>query len=156
MHEIGLMMSILESVEESAREAGATRVTRIDLSVGEMTEAVGEALEFAFDALTEGTLCEGAQLQVEYVKPFSRCLDCGCEFEHDRYHLACPDCDSWNTRLLAGRDLFIKSIEVDLPDTPQDGAAVPGAGDPPASAAETAARTSKPDAPASGTDGAAR
>jgi len=52
MHEIGLMMSILESVEESAREAGATRVTRIALSVGEMTEAVGEALEFAFDALT--------------------------------------------------------------------------------------------------------
>lgn len=118
MHEMGLMMSIIESVEESARQAGATSVIRIDLSVGEMTEAVGEALTFAFDALTEGTLCQGAQLDIEYIKPLSRCLDCGEEFEHDRYHMACPVCDSWNTTLLAGRDLYIKSIEVDIPDVP--------------------------------------
>jgi len=121
MHELGLMMSVLDTVQKSAEEAGATSVTRIDLSVGLMTEAVGEALEFAYDALVEGTICEGAELNIEYVKPLSRCHECGTEFEHDRYHMHCPNCGSWDTELLAGRDLYIKSIEVDIPTAPAAG-----------------------------------
>ena len=50
------------------------------------------------------------------IRPKSRCLECGAEFEHDRFHMFCPECDSFATELLAGRELQIDSIEVDLPD----------------------------------------
>ena len=116
MHEIGLMQGVLDSVKESAAHAGATKVYEIHLSIGEMTEAVAEALEFAFGALTPGTFCEGAVLDVKYIKPRSRCLACGHEYEHDRFHISCPKCTSLSTELLAGRELFIDSIEVDIPD----------------------------------------
>ena len=44
MHELGIMTGVMESVEEAARNAGATKVLEIDLSVGVMTEAVEDAL----------------------------------------------------------------------------------------------------------------
>ena len=117
MHELGIMTGVMEAVETSARQAGATSVTRVTLSVGEMTEAIEDALQFAFEVLCEqNELCAGAELQVNMVKPRSRCLECGAEFEHDRFHRFCPECDSFATELLCGRELQIDSIEVDLPD----------------------------------------
>ena len=50
------------------------------------------------------------------VRPKSRCLECGAEFEHDRFHLLCPECGGFATELIAGRELQIDSIEVDIPD----------------------------------------
>lgn len=50
------------------------------------------------------------------IAPKSRCLECGETFEHDRFHRFCPHCDSFATELIAGRELQIDSIEVDLPE----------------------------------------
>jgi hydrogenase nickel incorporation protein HypA/HybF len=110
------MQSVLENVEASAREAGATRVVEIRLVVGEMREVVPEAMEFAFEALAPETLSEGARLAMTRVAPRSRCLQCGHDFEHDRFHWACPVCDALATELLAGKELYIDAIEVDLPE----------------------------------------
>lgn len=120
MHELGLMQGVLESVNTAAEQAGALCVTQISISIGEMTEAVDEALVFAFEALSPETLSENAQLSITMVKPRSRCLACGHEYEHDRYHIACPVCKSLSTEILAGKDLFIDTIEVELPDEDED------------------------------------
>ena len=116
MHELGIMTGVLEAATASAREAGATRLLKVTLSVGEMTEAIEDSLRFAFEVLTEGTISEGAELDINIVKPKSRCLDCGAEYEHDRFHMMCPKCGSYATQLIAGREMQIDSIEVDLPD----------------------------------------
>ena len=109
------MQSVLENVEAAAREAGAKRVCEIRVVVGEMREVIPDAMEFAFEALSPKTLCEGAVLTMTKVKPRSRCSQCGKEFEHDRFHWMCPACDSLATELLAGRELYIDAIEVDQP-----------------------------------------
>lgn len=117
MHELGIMTGVMSSVKDAAQNAGALRVTKVTLVVGEMTEAIEDALVFAFEALQEGdSLMEGAELAITMVKPKSRCLECGAEFEHDRFHMFCPECDGFATELIAGRELQIDSIEVDLPD----------------------------------------
>ena len=116
MHELGIMTGVMDAVTKSAEEAGADKVLKITLSVGEMTECIQDALVFAFEALSEGTLCEGAELVISMITPKSRCLECGAEFEHDRFHMFCPECDSFATQLIAGRELQIDSIEVDIPD----------------------------------------
>ncbi|MDR3053523.1 MAG: hydrogenase maturation nickel metallochaperone HypA [Coriobacteriales bacterium] len=113
MHEFSLMQSVLETVEGTARDAGAARVTVIRLVVGQMTEVVADAMEFALEALGPGTLSEGAELVLTNVEPRSRCCVCGHEFKHDRYHWSCPACDSLATELLAGKELYIDSIEVE-------------------------------------------
>ncbi len=117
MHELGIMTGVIESATTAARDAGALKLLGVKLSIGEMTEAIPDALRFAFEALIEGdAFLEDAKLEVNMIRPKSRCLECGEEFEHDRFHMFCPVCDSFATELIAGRELQIDSIEVDLPD----------------------------------------
>lgn len=115
MHELGLISGVMAAVEAAAADAGAERVTDVTLSVGEMTEAIPDALQFAFEALSENTLCAGATLHINMVSPRSRCLECGATYDHDRFHMVCPKCASPFTELLAGREMQIDSIEVDIP-----------------------------------------
>lgn len=123
MHELGIMTGVMDAVTKSAEQAGADKVLKISLSVGEMTECILDALQFAFEALSEGTMCEGAELSINMIKPKSHCLECGAEYEHDRFHMFCPNCDSFATELIAGRELQIDSIEVDIPDDDDEEAA---------------------------------
>ena len=86
MHELGIMTGVMDAVCASAKQAGATSVLKVSLSVGEMTEAIEDALRFAFEALSEQSdyaLCANAELEIAMVAPRSRCLECGAEYEHD-------------------------------------------------------------------------
>lgn len=123
MHELGIMTGVMDAVTKSAHDAGADKVLKVTLSVGEMTECIQDALEFAFEALVEDDpFVRDAELTINMIKPKSRCLECGAEFEHDRFHMFCPECDSFATELLAGRELQIDSIEVDIPDDEEESA----------------------------------
>jgi hydrogenase nickel incorporation protein HypA/HybF len=116
MHEFGLMQSVLENVEISARESGAIKVTEIRLIIGEMCEVIPDSMEFAFEALSPNTLSDNATLTITTVKPRSRCTQCGHEFEHKRLLRSCPKCESLVTELLAGKELYIDAIEVEMPE----------------------------------------
>lgn len=117
MHEIGIVSGILKTVIDAAREAGASRVVCVSLRIGDMCEVVPESLDFAWDVLREDdALTEQAELRVEELHPRSRCLVCGEEFAHDRFHLRCPLCGSADTHLLQGRELDIVSMEIETDD----------------------------------------
>ena len=114
MHELSLMQGVMDAVKPVAIENGATRITSITLSIGEMTQVVDEAMQFAFDALTEDDeLFDGAELIMDFVPCKSACFECGNEFEHDRYHMKCPQCGSGHTVVLEGKELHIASIEIE-------------------------------------------
>ena len=117
MHELGIMTSVVDAVKQSAAEAGALRILKVTLSIGEMTEAIEDALFFAFEVLQEtDPELKDAELEITMIRPKSLCLECGTEFEHDRFSLFCPQCGSFATQLIAGRELHIDSIDVDMPD----------------------------------------
>ncbi|MGN0301348.1 MAG: hydrogenase maturation nickel metallochaperone HypA [Anaerotardibacter sp.] len=116
MHEVGIMTGVLEAVNKAACDAGALKVLKVSLSVGVMTEAIEDSLQFAFGILTENTICEGAELEIKMVQPKSLCTECGLEYSHDRFHVGCPECGSHLTVIIEGKELQIDSIEVDLPD----------------------------------------
>ncbi len=121
MHELGIMTGVMDAANQAAHDAGAVKLLGITLSVGEMTEAIEDALQFAFEALTEDDpFTAGATLTIHMIRPKSICLECGHEYEHDRFHMFCPVCDSFATELIAGRELQIDSIEVDLPDDDEE------------------------------------
>lgn len=117
MHELSLIQGVFDSVVPVAKQNGADKITNITLTIGEMTMVVPEAMEFAFEALSEDyPLLEGCELVMEFITPKSRCLDCGNEFEHDRFQNRCPNCDSATTILIAGREMEVKSMEIETPD----------------------------------------
>jgi hydrogenase nickel incorporation protein HypA/HybF len=121
MHEMGIVSGILTASVDSAARQDAIRINEIRIRVGELTEIANDALYFAFEALTPGTLAEGAELVVEWVPGRSKCLQCGTTFSHGRFDIECPECTSYFCELVEGRELEIESIDIDLPEGAEAG-----------------------------------
>jgi hydrogenase nickel incorporation protein HypA/HybF len=113
MHEMGITQGILAAAVEAAEREGATKINEIDISVGDLTEIVEDALQFAFEAMRGETMAAQAVLVVTHVAPRSRCMTCTTEFEHDKYDMTCPKCESFMIETLTGRELRIDSIDID-------------------------------------------
>ena len=78
MHEVGIVNGILDTVIRAARGAGASRAVLVTLRIGDMTEVVREALDFAWETFRdEDPLTRGCELAVEEVHPQSECLTAG-------------------------------------------------------------------------------
>lgn len=117
MHEMGIVSGILQVAADSARRAQALRVVAVSVRIGDMCEVVPESLDFAWEVLRdEDPLTAGAELRCERVHPASVCMACGNAFEHDRFHLRCPQCGSAETRLEHGRELDIVSLDIETSD----------------------------------------
>lgn len=68
MHEVGIVNGILDTVIRAARGAGASRAVLVTLRIGDMTEVVREALDFAWETFRdEDPLTRGCELAVEEV-----------------------------------------------------------------------------------------
>ena len=112
MHEASIMKSALEYAEEQARQAGATRVHRLRLKVGNLSGVVPEALRFAFDALCAGTMTEGAALEIVSVPAVCWCQTCQAEFDSPDFAQECPRCHEVSMDLRRGRELEMESMEI--------------------------------------------
>lgn len=112
MHEVGIMQSAIHMAERQAREAGAQRILTLRLRVGAMSGVVPEALEFAFETLSRGTLADGGRLEVECVPPAAWCAPCRSEFPCADYDLTCPRCGECSQELRRGTEMQLSSIEI--------------------------------------------
>ena len=113
MHELGITQSIIEIAERTAREQQAEKVLSVTVEVGSLSGVVPEALEFCFEACSNGTFLQGTQLLIEKVAAQGRCRDCGREFPLEELLACCPDCGSAAGDILSGEELRIKEMEID-------------------------------------------
>ncbi len=112
MHEVGLMESTLAMALTRAAEEGAHRIHRLTMRVGPLSGVVPEALEFAFDVLTRGTIAEGATLEVEQVPIICYCSQCRGDFQPKDLFCECPRCRHVSGEVRGGRELELASLEV--------------------------------------------
>ncbi|HOO16161.1 MAG: hydrogenase maturation nickel metallochaperone HypA [Phycisphaerae bacterium] len=114
MHEMAIAASLVEHVLEVAQQNGAARVSAIELEIGALQLVVPEALELAFQAVTQGTLAEGATLKVTEIKAVAECRLCSTRFEAKIDDYLCPQCRQADVRLVAGNDILLKSITCEV------------------------------------------
>jgi hydrogenase nickel incorporation protein HypA/HybF len=108
MHELSIAESIVDAVCEKA--AGRT-VHRVTVRIGALTAVVPDAMRFCFDLVCEGTVADGARLEIEQRAGAASCRSCGAEVELVDLVLLCP-CGSADLAVTAGRELQIVSMEV--------------------------------------------
>lgn len=112
MHEMAIAQSILDIVvQHAAQQTG--KVTRIKLQVGQMTQVVPEALQFGFQALAQGTVAEGALLEIDRIPVTIRCHSCQQTFQLEQFRFICPECQASKVELLTGRELAVEYLEVE-------------------------------------------
>lgn len=115
MHELSIAQAIIEQVEHIARENSARRVLAVTVSVGQLSGVEPEALKLAYPLAAEDTVAAAAPLHIESVPAQAICRSCNREFAPDFYLFVCDRCGSAEVELRGGRDLLIKSVELDVP-----------------------------------------
>lgn len=112
MHELAVTESILEIAQRHAVKAGAARVTDLYLVVGQLSSIVDDSVQFYWDMISEGTLCEGAQLHFERTPAELACRRCQRQYTLQRELEACPACGSYEVQVLSGQEFYLASIDI--------------------------------------------
>ena len=113
MHELSIAQSVIEQVEQAAGKEKAVRVLTVTLAIGALSGIERESLEFVFPMAAEGTIAAGAVLVVEEVPATAKCRACHAESDAQTPLLTCGKCGSSDVDVSGGRDLFIKSVELE-------------------------------------------
>lgn len=113
MHEFPITQQIIRIAETHAREAGAARVIRVKLVVGDYSGFIGDSIQMYFDVISEGTLCEKATIEIQRVKPKLRCESCGQLFSRKPFSFACPKCGGEGLPTEIGKEFYVDTIEVE-------------------------------------------
>lgn len=113
MHELSIAVELVQTVEEAARQANAASVSRVSIALGALSGVDADALQFAYDVATAGTLLEGSILDITAVPIQVTCSACGSITTLPAYvPLICGQCGEAAVRVTQGKELLISSVEV--------------------------------------------
>jgi len=112
MHELSIVMSILDIAERETARAGGGVVEEIELDIGELSTIQMEAFTFAWDQAVKHTILEKAGRKVNRIGGKAKCLSCCIEFSiHDIFE-PCPVCGDHLVEIVAGKELRVRSLLV--------------------------------------------
>jgi hydrogenase nickel incorporation protein HypA/HybF len=112
MHEVGLIESVVAMAVEAAGREGAAKIHRVTLRIGRLAGVEPEALALAFEVVSEGTIAEGATLEVETVEVVCHCAGCGLNFTPTDLVFLCPACEQPCADVRQGREMELAFLEV--------------------------------------------
>ncbi len=112
MHEMSLAEGVLQLVEDGARANAATGVTTVWLEIGALAQVEVDALRFCFDAVTRGTIAEGARLEIATPPGLAWCMPCGRQVPVAQRGDACPHCGSHQLQVIRGDEMRVTEIEI--------------------------------------------
>ncbi len=113
MHELSIVMNILDTVEENAAKHNASVVHEIEMDIGELAGVEFDALDFAISNAPKSGLLKNVEFKINKIKPIAQCNDCNHQFETSGYATPCPKCHSAKTNIIKGNELKIKSFKID-------------------------------------------
>lgn len=113
MHEMSLAESMLGLIEDCALREGGQRIKMVRLEIGKLSAVEPEAMRFCFDAVTRGTLAEGALLDIVEQEGSAWCFDCNREVPLGARYDPCPACGGFRMQVAEGTTMSVKELEIE-------------------------------------------
>ena len=110
MHELGVLIHVVEQVSEVAAEHQVESIAKLVLQVGELCSMIPKYMEKVYSAAIEGTILEGSELEIERIPAKGKCRQCRHVFGLMEAKGICPNCSSREFDILEGREFIIKEI----------------------------------------------
>lgn len=108
MHELSLASEVYRLCRSRVPGAGASRIERVRVAVGELSAVEPDLLRYAWEAVTAAGPDAGASLEIEWRAAIQVCDRCGARPERvgSEWLAACPAC-GLPLRVDGGRDLEV-------------------------------------------------
>ena len=111
MHEMGIVLQLAKTLDETAEEQGLQKIGSVTLQIGEVSGILTDLFTDAWDyfkvrhpVLSESTLI------LETLPAVTWCNACKKTYETVKYGRECPYCHSGETWLITGNEVIIKEI----------------------------------------------
>jgi hydrogenase nickel incorporation protein HypA/HybF len=112
MHELSIVMGIIEIAEQQARQEQASVIDEIEMDIGCLSTIEMNAFEFAWSQGVKQTILEGTVKKINRIKGKAQCVDCDAIFNIENLYDACPECGQHLLTILEGKELRVKSLVV--------------------------------------------
>jgi hydrogenase nickel incorporation protein HypA/HybF len=110
VHELSLSSAIVNTV---VKHAAGRRVSSVHLRIGGLRQVVPDTLDFYFEIVARGTVCEGARLEQELIPARLRCGGCEREWDIDLPIFGCETCGGADVEVASGNEFEVESIDVE-------------------------------------------
>lgn len=117
MHEMGIVLHLARTLEDTAKEQCLTKIGSVTLQVGEVSGIMTDLFVDCWNyfKVRHPVLAE-SELRLEPLPAITWCDNCKRTYETMRYGKTCPYCGSGETWLQSGNECIIKEIEAESED----------------------------------------
>ena len=112
MHELSIVLNVVDMAAEQTRMHNASKVESIELEIGALAGIEMDAFDFAWKAAIPDTILEGAERIIHEIPAKAHCLLCDHEFEAEYLFGVCPNCGEYRNEIVQGREMRVKTLTV--------------------------------------------
>ena len=112
MHEMSLAEEVLQLIEDAARQQAFAKVQTVWLEIGQLSGVEPEAMAFCFDAVTRGSIAQGARLEIIRLPGTGWCMACAKSVPMKEVFGECPECGGFQMQVTGGTEMRVKDLEV--------------------------------------------
>lgn len=113
MHELGVVLHIIDTVEDIAKKNKASHISAVTLEIGEVSTIIPELFTDCWKwAIKKNSYLKDSKLNLKGRKAITHCENCGKDFPTTVFEKICPYCNSEKTYLLTGNEFNIVDIAI--------------------------------------------
>ncbi len=114
MHEMGIVLHLAKTLDQTAEEHKLSAIGKVVLQVGEVSGIMTDLFTDAWDYFkVRHPVLKQSELVLETIPAVTWCDGCKRSYETVKYGRTCPYCGSGETWLLRGNECIIKEIEAE-------------------------------------------
>jgi len=113
MHELSIVMSMIDMATEESKKRGGVKVDALHLRLGALSGVVKDALLFSWQIACQGTPLENSRLVIEEVPVVVHCPKCNADKTLDSINnLFCPTCKARTNEIVQGKEMEVTALEI--------------------------------------------
>jgi hydrogenase nickel incorporation protein HypA/HybF len=110
MHELSLVMGIVDLAREEAGKHDSCLIEEIVMDIGELSGVEMLSFDFAWNQAVKGTLLENTERKINRIPGSGNCLDCGTVFPMQQFFDPCPACGEHLVEVISGKEMRVKTL----------------------------------------------
>lgn len=112
MHELSIVMSILDIADKESDKIHASAIEEIELDIGELSGIDLSAFDFAWQQAIKTTRLENTFRKINHIEGEGRCIDCETVFVMHNLYDSCPNCGDHFINIQKGKELRVRSLTI--------------------------------------------